>query len=81
MSRLDDVLGAHDRKLREELAAAQRRMQALLDDTEKQKKLIDQLESDLTEVTDELDKRGINQNKKQGTTIREEPDRYDLGII
>lgn len=74
MSRLDAALQQHEKTLRNELASAQKKKTELEGELKRQSELITQTELDLTEVTHELERRGIDQQRSNGTTIREEPD-------
>jgi predicted nucleic acid-binding Zn-ribbon protein len=74
MSRLDAALQQHERTLRNELTNAQKKKTELEGELKKQTDVIAQTEQDLIEVSKELERRGVEQQFANGTTIKEEPE-------
>lgn len=77
MSRLDDALTEHERKLRLELSNAIKKKTELEGELARHHLLIVRTETDLNEVITELDRRGIDTERAKGTLITEEPDPHD----
>ena len=71
MSRLDDALKAHAKKLRDELAAARRRYDDLTTELAKLDTTIQDLQTDLTEVTTEIDRRDVGAQQARHFVIAE----------
>ncbi|HET6915019.1 MAG TPA: hypothetical protein VFH56_02905 [Acidimicrobiales bacterium] len=75
MSRLDDALRDHERKLRDELTRAHKKRAELAIELLNLDKTIQDTEADLAEVANEIGKRDITLQKARTYVIEEGP--YD----